>query len=84
LVERQVGLNGVSYLAISQWKVAALRLTALAAICPWKGWTDVYRDVAYPGGVREDGFILRDPLVCLLPSADNSFHPSESGLEGEG
>jgi len=53
----KVGLNGVSYLAISQWKVAALRPRSLAAICPWEGWTDVYRDVAYPGGVREDGFI---------------------------
>ena len=53
----KVGLNGVSYLAISQWKVAALRPRALAAICPWEGWTDVYRDVAYPGGVREDGFL---------------------------
>jgi predicted acyl esterase len=53
----KVGLNGVSYLAISQWKVAALRPKSLAAICPWEGWTDVYRDVAYPGGVREDGFI---------------------------
>ncbi|HEY5243437.1 MAG TPA: CocE/NonD family hydrolase [Polyangiaceae bacterium] len=53
----KVGLNGVSYLAISQWKVAALRPRALVAICPWEGWTDVYRDVAYPGGVREDGFI---------------------------
>jgi predicted acyl esterase len=53
----RVGLNGVSYLAISQWKVAALRPTALAAICPWEGFSDVYRDVAYPGGVREDGFM---------------------------
>jgi predicted acyl esterase len=53
----RVGLNGVSYLAISQWKVAALRPKSLAAICPWEGWTDFYRDVAYPGGVREDGFV---------------------------
>jgi uncharacterized protein len=53
----RVGLNGVSYLAISQWKVAALRPRSLAAICPWEGWTDFYRDVAYPGGVREDGFV---------------------------
>jgi predicted acyl esterase len=53
----KVGLNGVSYLAISQWKVAALRPKSLAAICPWEGWTDPYRDVAYPGGVREDGFL---------------------------
>jgi uncharacterized protein len=53
----KVGLNGVSYLALSQWKVAALRPKSLAAICPWEGWTDIYRDLAYPGGVREDGFI---------------------------
>jgi predicted acyl esterase len=52
----KVGLNGVSYLAISQWKVAALRPKSLVAICPWEGWSDPYRDNAYPGGVREDGF----------------------------
>ncbi len=53
----KAGLIGVSYLAISQWKVAALRPKPLAAICPWEGFTDAYRDLAYPGGVREDGFV---------------------------
>jgi uncharacterized protein len=53
----KVGLIGVSYLAISQWKVAALRPPSLAAICPWEGFSDFYRDAAYPGGVREDGFV---------------------------
>jgi hypothetical protein len=53
----KVGLNGVSYLAISQWRPAALRPRHLAAICPWEGFSDVYRDLAYPGGVREDGFM---------------------------
>ena len=37
----RVGLNGVSYLALSQWKVAALRPPHLAAICPWEGFSDV-------------------------------------------
>jgi uncharacterized protein len=54
----RVGLNGVSYLAISQYKVAALRPPHLAAICPWEGFTDCYRDFARPGGVREDGFMV--------------------------
>lgn len=54
----KVGLDGVSYLAISQYKVAALRPEHLAAICPWEGFTDLYRDFARPGGVREDGFSL--------------------------
>jgi uncharacterized protein len=53
----RIGLNGVSYLALSQWKVAALRPKSLAAICPWEGFSDCYRDLAYPGGVREDGFL---------------------------
>jgi predicted acyl esterase len=52
----KVGLDGVSYLAISQYKVAALRPPHLAAICPWEGFSDLYRDFARPGGVREDGF----------------------------
>ena len=53
----KVGMNGVSYLAISQYKAAALRPPHLAAICPWEGLSDVYRDFARPGGIREDGFI---------------------------
>jgi predicted acyl esterase len=53
----RVGLNGVSYLAISQYKAAALRPPALAAICPWEGFTDAYRDLLLPGGIREDGFV---------------------------
>lgn len=54
----RVGLDGVSYLAISQYKVAALRPPHLAAICPWEGFSDLYREFARPGGVREDGFTI--------------------------
>lgn len=53
----RVTMSGVSYLAISQCAVAALRPPALKAIIPWEGFTDVYRDLAFPGGVREKGFI---------------------------
>ena len=54
----RVGLGGVSYLAISQWAAASARPPHLAAICPWEGFTDFYRDFARPGGIREDGFIV--------------------------
>lgn len=47
---------GVSYLAISQHAVAAVAPPALRAICPWEGFTDAYRDLTFPGGVRETGF----------------------------
>ena len=53
----RVGMSGVSYLAISQWAAAATRPPHLAAINPWEGFTDAYRDFAYPGGIRENGFI---------------------------
>lgn len=51
-----VGMIGVSYLAISQWKAAALQPPGLKAICPWEGFTDAYRDLLRPGGIRETGF----------------------------
>lgn len=51
-----IGMLGVSYLAISQYKVAALQPAALKAIVPWEGFTDAYRDLFRPGGVRELGF----------------------------
>jgi len=51
-----VVMLGVSYLAISQYAVAALQPPALRAICPWEGFTDAYRDLTFPGGVREAGF----------------------------
>jgi uncharacterized protein len=51
-----VGLLGVSYLAISQWKAAALAPPGLKAICPWEGFTDAYRDLVFPGGIAETGF----------------------------
>ena len=52
----KVGLNGVSYLAISQWRVAAERPPSLAAICPWEGFTNAYFDVGRPGGILDQGF----------------------------
>lgn len=54
----RVGLDGVSYLCISQYKVAALAPPHLAAICPWEGFSDLYRDFTRPGGSREDGFSI--------------------------
>ncbi len=52
----RVVMLGVSYLAITQYAVAALQPPALRAICPWEGFTDAYRDLTFPGGIRESGF----------------------------
>lgn len=52
-----VGLIGVSYLALSQWKAAALQPPSLRAIVPWEGFTNAYRDLVRPGGIAEIGFV---------------------------
>ncbi|MEM9000266.1 MAG: CocE/NonD family hydrolase [Bacteroidota bacterium] len=57
-----VGLNGVSFLAITQYHVAACQdygngpPKALKCISPWEGITDMYRDLSNMGGIPQDGF----------------------------
>jgi predicted acyl esterase len=53
----KVGLNGVSYLAWSQWMVAPLSPPHLAAICPWEAFNDMYRELNYHGEIREIGLV---------------------------
>jgi len=55
----KVGMTGVSYLAAIQYYAAALRPAALAAINPWEGFSDWYREFATHGGIPETGFIPR-------------------------
>ncbi|MBZ9685214.1 CocE/NonD family hydrolase [Clostridium estertheticum] len=51
-----VALNGVSYLAMTQWRVAALNPPHLKAIIPWEGTSDLYREWFFHGGIPETGF----------------------------
>jgi uncharacterized protein len=55
----RVGMTGVSYLTAIQWQVAPLRPPHLAAINPWEGFSDWYREFAYHGGIPETGFLVR-------------------------
>ena len=47
----KVGLTGTSYHAINQWLVAARQPEGLAAILPWEGAFDYYREIATTGGI---------------------------------
>jgi predicted acyl esterase len=47
----KVGLSGISYYAMNQWQVAATQPKHLAAMCPWEGSADFYRDVYRHGGI---------------------------------
>jgi predicted acyl esterase len=52
----RVGLNGVSYYAMTQWLVAGLKPPSLKALIPWEGAADMYRDFGYHGGLFSFGF----------------------------
>ncbi|KAL2019410.1 hypothetical protein VTK56DRAFT_9701 [Thermocarpiscus australiensis] len=53
----KVGLLGVSYYAGSQWRVAARKPKGLAAMIPWEGMSDYYRDRCRHGGILSNAFI---------------------------
>lgn len=52
----RVGMIGVSFGGITQPLTAALRPPHLSAIVPSSALSDLYRDVAYPGGILEYDF----------------------------
>jgi predicted acyl esterase len=47
----KVGLSGISYYAVNQWKVASMRPRHLAALCVWEGYADFYRELSHNGGI---------------------------------
>ncbi|QYE37107.1 CocE/NonD family hydrolase (plasmid) [Polymorphobacter sp. PAMC 29334] len=55
----KVGTSGNSYLAISQWFAAAEQPPHLAAIAPWEGMSDIYRDLVMRGGIPDLPFPRR-------------------------
>jgi uncharacterized protein len=59
----KVGIHGISYYAMNQWTVGALKPPHLAALCIWEGASDYYRELCRHGG------ILCDFL--------NSWHPRQ-------
>lgn len=73
----KVGLLGISFYAITQWKVAALHPPHLAAIIPWEGANDLYREWARQGGIYTNGFVdfwwqlhFIDQPVLTRPAVD--------------
>jgi predicted acyl esterase len=50
----KVGINGISYYAMNQWQVAALKPPHLAALCIWEGSSDYYRELCRHGGILSD------------------------------
>jgi predicted acyl esterase len=53
----KVGLLGISFYAMTQWPVAALRPPHLAAMVPWEAAADLYRDFMRAGGILNNNFL---------------------------
>lgn len=47
----KVALAGNSAIAMVQWRIAAQQPPHLAAIAPWEGTSDIYRESIYEGGI---------------------------------
>ncbi|MGM0217327.1 CocE/NonD family hydrolase [Enterococcus sp. AZ126] len=55
----KTALTGTSYLAFSQWYIAAETPPHLTCINPTEGLADAYRDLAFIGGIPDENFIER-------------------------
>jgi predicted acyl esterase len=80
----KVGLLGISYYAIAQWRVASLQPPHLAAMIPWEGWSDQYRDRAYHGGIFSNHFIsnwFANSIVRMQHGSGNP--PGRDPITGE-
>jgi predicted acyl esterase len=76
-----IGLSGVSILAFSQWRAAALNPPHLKAIIPWEAMTDYHRDQMFRGGLPDTEWvklIARRKLVPdpAWPPPDNEDPPA--------
>ncbi|MBI2768944.1 MAG: CocE/NonD family hydrolase [Burkholderiales bacterium] len=68
----KVGLIGISYYAIGQWNVAALQPKGLAAMIPWEGAADPYRDSGYHGGIESGTFTALWAKAQVLPNQNGN------------
>jgi predicted acyl esterase len=50
----KVGMLGISYYSVLQWRVAERHPRHLAAIIPWEGYNDFYRDYLRHGGILSE------------------------------
>ncbi|OTO72789.1 MULTISPECIES: CocE/NonD family hydrolase [unclassified Enterococcus] len=70
-----IGLNGVSYLAMTQWRVAALNPPHLKAIIPWEGTSDLYREWYFHGGIPETAFSSSFEALNRTRFPENEIEP---------
>ncbi|KAI8225592.1 Cocaine esterase [Colletotrichum sp. SAR 10_86] len=76
----KVGLLGISYYAGTQWRVAARKPKGLAAMIPWEGMSDYYRDRVRHGGILSDKFIIAHLTVSASRKPGKDTLPTDIDL----
>jgi predicted acyl esterase len=83
----KIGLLGISYYAMVQWMVAALQPPHLAAILPWEGTEDFYREWVFHGGIYTN-VMLRDivygPAIVRTQHGNPAYVDPVTGEHGGG
>src|SRR5437016_6317992 len=76
----KVGMLGISYYAVNQWRVAAKHQPRhLGAIIPWEGFNDFYRDPAYHGGILSGFMQASSPQKWLEVHGESHWALFSSG-----
>ena len=80
----KVGLPGISYYAAGQWSVASLKPPHLAALLPWQGTYDFYRDRTRQDGIYRQRLHLgrwwaRSVLRNQHGNAESPYHDLYTG-----
>jgi uncharacterized protein len=79
----KVGINGISYYAMNQWSVAALKPPHLAALCIWEGSSDYYRELCRHGGILCDFLHSWHPRQVASVQHGVGEHGAKSVVTGE-
>src|SRR5499427_8295791 len=79
----KVGINGISYYAMNQWTVGALRPPHLAALCIWEGSSDYYRELCRHGGILSDFFRSWFPRQVVSMQHGMGDRAPKSAVTGE-
>ncbi|MBL4802797.1 MAG: CocE/NonD family hydrolase [Emcibacter sp.] len=78
----KVGLTGLSYYGINQWRVASYQPKGLAAIMPWEGAFDEYRELAHVGGIQQPWNLWYKYQIIPVQNG-NANTPLRDAITGE-
>jgi uncharacterized protein len=79
----KVGINGISYYAMNQWTVGALKPPHLAALCIWEGSSDYYRELCRHGGILSDFYRSWFPRQVASVQHGIGVRGAKSAVTGE-